>query len=293
MLLLGLIAAMVLTIAVTAPGCRWGAKKPPVPLSPAPTIQGLSPALYFPIQPGLRWEYQGTGNEFATYTNECVRAQGDLAQFRGKSGTTTGSLFKVTNDAVTRLARKELAEDRNLLTLTPEENYVLLKAPVVPGTSWANGSETRSIMSIGGVVDVPAGSFQDVVKVEVTTPGQTAKTYEYYARDIGLIRSEFGSGTTRVVSDLRLFAKGKVATPAPVVTQVPVGEAKAPPVRELIENPQVISQSADAMRVSFRVVRTYTPSTPGTPPVQTSDTIVVDLAKVNNVWTVRSVTGAE
>ena len=284
---------MVLTLVGAAPGCRWGARKPSVPLSPAPAVQGLSPALYFPVQPGLRWEYQGTGNEFATYTNQVVRAQGDLAQFRMKSGTTTGSLFRVNNDAVTRLARKELAEDRNLLTLTPEENYVLLKAPVVPGTSLANGSETRSIMSIGGVVDVPAGSFQDVVKVEVTTPGQTAKTYEYYARDIGLIRAEFGSGATRVVSDLRLFAKGTVATPPPVVTQVPVGEAKAPPVRELIENPRIIAQSADAMRVSFRVVRTYTPSTPGTPSVQTSDTVVVDLVKVGNVWTVRSVTGAE
>lgn len=288
-LLLCLIASLVISVALGTPGCRWTAKKPAVPLSPAPTVQGLSPTLYFPIQPGLKWEYQGTGNEFASFTNECLRAQGDLAQFRTVSGTTTGSLFSVTNDAVTRLARKELAEDRNLLTITPEEKVVLLKAPVVPGTSWANGSESRSIVSIGSVVDVPAGSFQDVVKVQVTTPGQTAQTFEYYARNIGLIKSESVSGSTRIVSDLKLFSKGKTAVapapaPAPAVTTPTAVEAKVPPVMESLEPPTVIAQAADSIKVRFRIIRSYNPMTPGNRPVQTSDTIVLQLTKQGGAW---------
>ena len=281
-----LVVLEVLLVTVGAPGCLAARKPAPAP-APAAVV-GPSPALFFPIQPGLKWEYQGTGNEYATFTNELIRAQGDLAQMRSISGTTTGSLFSVTNDTVTRLVRKELAQDRNLLTATPEEKVILLKAPLAPGTSWANGSETRSIVSVGNVIQVPAGVFQDVVKVQINTPGQTAQTFEYYARGVGLVKAEYVSGNNRVVSELKLFSKGQVAMAPPVQIQVPAGEAKVPPVKEVIEGASIVAQTPDSIRVGLRILRTYEPTTPGSRNVQTSDTVVIELMKQNGVWVVKS-----
>jgi hypothetical protein len=283
------VAAFALFMVTVAGGCVRAPARRPLPSAPQPA-QGPALTLFFPVQPGLKWQYQGTGNEFATFSQETVRSQGDKVQVRRDSGATVGILYSVTAGAVTRLIRKELAEDRDLLTAPAEENVVVLKAPLVIGTTWTNGTETRSIISTGVVLEVPAGTFQDVIKVQVTIQGQTAQTFEYYARDVGLVKVEYVSGETRIVSDLKLFSKGKVdpPKPAPAPAAVPSAPARVPPIAEAIRD-KSITQAENTVKVSFKIVRTYEPTVAGNRAVTTEDNVVVTLIKEGEQWKIESI----
>ncbi len=66
---------------------------------------------------------------------------------------------------------------------------VFLKDPVEEGQTWTDEWGTTEIVSVGGSVSVPAGSFQDVVGVKKQTP-EGDQTY-YFAKGVGPVKAEF------------------------------------------------------------------------------------------------------
>lgn len=70
--------------------------------------------------------------------------------------------------------------------LVANRDDIILKAPILEGTSWGDDDEGRyEIIKIGSIVETPAGSFETVI-VKYTNNDFTVK--EYYAKDIGLVK---------------------------------------------------------------------------------------------------------
>ncbi|MBA1334564.1 MAG: hypothetical protein HPY66_2413 [Firmicutes bacterium] len=174
--------------------------------APDEETPGIRPADFFPLELGLSWEYQGEGNEYASFTREVVFTDGNLGQIReDNGGTVTASVFKTDSEAVTLVYfLGEAYGDDNYLNSVPNSNVAILKAPLEVGTKWEEPNGTREIIDTNAAVSTPAGNFDQCIKVEIDNPNSTV--YEYYKKDIGLVKREFISGDTRVTSSLENFS---------------------------------------------------------------------------------------
>ncbi len=162
---------------------------------------------YFPAVPGNHWSYLGEGNEYASFTREAVYSKGNLVQFTtDNGGATTANIFEIGNDYIKSVyLEAESYEPGNLLeqSITPNDDTILLKEPLAVGTTWKNGGDKREIVSINTTLDTPAGSFNDCLKIKISTEYST--TYDYYQAGLGLIKSEFSSEGTIITSTLEEF----------------------------------------------------------------------------------------
>ncbi|QGP92633.1 hypothetical protein MGLY_20200 [Neomoorella glycerini] len=165
----------------------------------------VKPGDFFPLYPGSRWQYLGEGNEYATFKREVLYARGDRAQIReDNGGTVSAAVFKITEDAVTRVFfQGEAYEGTNFLDHEPGENVVILKAPLAAGTRWETPNGPREIVDVNATVDTPAGKFENCLKVKLEGIGSTI--FEYYNEGVGMVKREFISGSTRVTSTLESY----------------------------------------------------------------------------------------
>ncbi len=163
------------------------------------------PGQFFPLALGTTWEYQGEGNEFASFTREVIFASGDRYQTREDTGgTVMAMIYRVTDESVTRIySEGEVYENINLLDKEPNENTIILKSPLKVGTKWQRESGNCEITDIDASVETPAGKFDNCIEVKIT--GQNSTIYEYYKGGIGLVSREFSSEETKVSSRLKKF----------------------------------------------------------------------------------------
>lgn len=198
-----LITAMMLVL------CLGGCSSP----TPSPPAEdSLSPADYFPTAAGSRWEYEGQGNEYAAYVRELPFVQDHLAQFYvDNGGTVLAEIVEITDQAATRVFSEEEHYTReNLLEkgYTPNRETVLLKAPLTAGASWETEDSTREITADRETVTTPAGTFSDCLKIKIVYQDSEAVIYEYYAPEIGLVKSEFSSQESEISSRLEKYTLG-------------------------------------------------------------------------------------
>ena len=160
---------------------------------------------YFPLTKGSTWEYQGAGNEYASFRREVLFSKDDLAQIlEDNGGTVIAAIFKSTNTAVTRVfSRPETYDRTSLLDQPPSENTVILSTPLAVGTKWNSGGVEREIVAVDATVDSPAGKFVNCIKVRI--PGNDSTVFEYFAEGVGMVKREFISGEARVISTLKRF----------------------------------------------------------------------------------------
>lgn len=145
---------------------------------------------YFPSFSGLTYSYLGVGNEFATFLREIQFVEGEYLQLVDVSGTSLVRVYRITQEAVTELVRfEEFYEERSIIEeyKGKTEGTIILKAPLAVGTTWGE-DPVREIVAVGEEVTVPFGTFYDVVKIEVRHLESNATTYEYYAKNMGLIK---------------------------------------------------------------------------------------------------------
>jgi hypothetical protein len=165
------------------------------------------PGQFYPLTVGSTWEYEGAGNEFASFTRKVVFAQGNLAQTsEDNGGTVTTRIVQTNENAVTVVYFSgEDYQPQNKLAdgFTSNENDILLQAPVKVGTTWASKNANKSIVSITESIDTPAGKFDNCVKVKFT--GQNDTIYQYYKSGVGLVKQEFISGNTAITSTLKKY----------------------------------------------------------------------------------------
>lgn len=174
--------------------------------APAPELEGSEPGDYFPLTLGSTWQYLGDGNEYASFSREVLYAQGNKSQIKeDNGGTVSTSVYQVSADAVTRVYFSgEDYEPKNILDQSGNQDTIMLKAPVKPGTKWTAGTSTREIVSVSASVNTPAGKFDNCVQVKITENGST--TYEYFKNGIGLVKREFVVGNDKISSVLSKFA---------------------------------------------------------------------------------------
>lgn len=167
--------------------------------NPAP--QSLSIKDYFPIKENTKYVYQGTGNEYASYDVYIdYTSESKVQQRVNNGGTVVAKVIEVKDGKVTRLLSKgEVYYKENLLNEKGDEE-ILLMEPLVKGTSWKlKDSRVRTITDISKDVATPSGNYK---AIEVVTESGNDKTIDYYAKDVGLVKSVFTSGGSEITSSL-------------------------------------------------------------------------------------------
>ncbi|HEX6971440.1 MAG TPA: hypothetical protein VF234_04415 [Limnochordia bacterium] len=181
-----------------------------------PSERAPAASEYFPAAVGTRWEYAGSGNEFAAFTAEATHREGNLAQVVVMSGAAVAYVYEILPERVTeRLRRAEIDTVENFLHEKPTAPRDILRGPLAAGLEWTNpvpdpadpqgspAEETRRIEAVGITVETPAGRFERVIKVRIRGP-VGPDVVEYYAPGVGLVRREFLSEEP-VISELSRF----------------------------------------------------------------------------------------
>lgn len=173
-------------------GC---AKPAPTPIPPSPPGDGkptVNIAEYLPLKEGNKWIYEGIGNEFAGYTQEVTHEKDNTYQVVVYSGTITTNRYVVTEDSILNTYREPEAEEvKNLLDSPANFDGILLKLPLEVGNSWISDGNNCEIFSINSTVQVPAGTFSDCVVVKITYKDSGHSTFQYYKKNVGLVKSEY------------------------------------------------------------------------------------------------------
>lgn len=186
------------------------AEKPDTPSPVDPKEQPTAGRIqaYLPLAAGNTWSYRGEGNEYASFTRQVAYSEGNLTQIEeNNGGTITSSVFRVTEDTVTRVFfQGETYEAKNFLKEEPNDNTVILTKPLEVGNLWNDDQGTRQITELNANVETPAGRFDNCLVIEITSPN--SKILEYYKEGVGLVKREFRSNDTVVTSELESFKVG-------------------------------------------------------------------------------------
>ncbi|MEN6324941.1 MAG: hypothetical protein ABFD18_01840 [Syntrophomonas sp.] len=166
---------------------------------------------YFPLIAGSSWEYEGIGNEFASFNREVLFVSGKHAQIKeDNGGTVSTSIFTVSDDNIERVYFSgETYTPENLLPdkFSPNDNTIILKSPLKVGTSWGEGDNKREISSLDISTDTPVGKFPHCLQIK--SGGQDSTVYEYYSKGTGLVKREFISGEAKIISQLKKYISAK------------------------------------------------------------------------------------
>lgn len=156
---------------------------------------------YFPLKENVRYVYEGQGNEYAAYTimNDYL-AERKVQQRVDNGGTVLARVLEITDGKLVRLLSKEEAYYRENLLDERTESEILLMEPLIKGTSWnTSDSRTRTITETAAKVTTPSGNYE---ALEVTTQGPNGVTKDYYAKNIGLVKSVFTFEGNEITSSL-------------------------------------------------------------------------------------------
>jgi len=177
--------------------------KPPIEDSkPQDTKQTLTIRDYS-YKENTNYVYKGEGNEYASYNLFVDYIEGNRVQIRSNNGGTEMVKVLENNDGELTLlfSREETYYRENLIQSPVNNSEILLKEPLEVGTSWTLvDGRKRSITNVEVDVTTPAGA---VKALEVTTEGKDEnKTQDYYAPNIGLVKTIFTSDGVVVSSSL-------------------------------------------------------------------------------------------
>lgn len=161
---------------------------------------------YYPFKENTQMIYEGKGNEYASQDIMTDFIKDNLIQIRiDNGGTVMSRLIENKNGELTVLYNREefyYKDDLSTLDINSSaDKEILLKEPLVVGTSWTlpDGSK-RTITSTSASVATPAGSY---TALEVTTEGNNFKTKDYYALNVGFVKSIFISEDFEVSTTLK------------------------------------------------------------------------------------------
>jgi hypothetical protein len=164
---------------------------------------------YFPVKPNTRYVYEGSGNEYASYDVYVDYWKGSKAQRRVDNGGTVVAQVVEVKDGAAKIvyARAEAYYRENFLTAKANKSEILLKEPLRAGTKWKlpDGRERR-ITSTSAKISTPSGRY---TAVEVVTKSKDGTTTDYYAKNVGLIKSVFKAGDSEITSQLSAIEKDK------------------------------------------------------------------------------------
>lgn len=162
---------------------------------------------YFPFEVGNQWTYQGVGNEYASYNKQVLYKEGNKVQVVEENpGTRLVKIYDLKPDSVVVVySKEEFYEDENILETEENMQDIILQTPVEIGTIWESGDRTSEIVAKDVTIETPAGTFNNCIQVNNTYKDEENKFIEYYAPGIGLVKSEFIAGETKIISQLENY----------------------------------------------------------------------------------------
>jgi hypothetical protein len=167
---------------------------------------------FYPFKENVKYIYEGMGNEYASYHTTVDFVEGNRIQLRTNNGGS--ELVKVLENKDGQLTmilqRGECYYRENLTQNTGDKSEIILKEPLVKGTSWTLAdNRKRSITNVDVELTTPSGTYKTL---EVTTEGKEDKIIDYYATNIGLVKSVFTSNGTEISSTLKKVEENVVLT---------------------------------------------------------------------------------
>lgn len=168
-------------------------------LTPTPTITATPPPSgtsssisdYFAYKPNIKYVFEGKGNEYAAYTVFVDYIVGTKVQLRTDNGGTETVTVIENKDCQLSviLSKSEVYYRENLTNSTIGSPEIILKEPLVKGTTWTLPDKSkRFISNVDVEIKTKLGTYKTI---EVTTENKSGKTLDYYALNVGLVKSAF------------------------------------------------------------------------------------------------------
>jgi len=157
---------------------------------------------YFPFKENTKYDYEGRGNEYASYNVFVDYLTGNRIQLRSNNGgSETVKVLENKDGILTILLTKGECYYREDFTQKPNSNgEILLKEPLKIGTKWnISDDKKRYISNVGVKINTPLGNYETL---EVTTSAKDYKTLHYYAQNIGLVKTVFVLEADEITSAL-------------------------------------------------------------------------------------------
>jgi hypothetical protein len=158
---------------------------------------------YFPFKENIKYNFEGKGNEYASYSVWVDYIKNNRIQLRKNNGGTEAAVvLENSNGELKIIFSKEECYYREDFTSKPSnKDEILLKEPLKKGTAWTlSDGRKRYISNIDVPVTTDAGSYKTI---EVTTEDKNTKTIDYYALNIGLVKTVNSSNGTEITSSLK------------------------------------------------------------------------------------------
>lgn len=161
---------------------------------------------YFPLVGDTEYVYTGEGNEFASYyrVTDFLDQEKKRIQTRSNNGgTETVRVLEIKDGKLSVIEMiNECYYRENIMMNATVDNQaeVLLMEPLVEGTEWTlPDGRRRLITSTQTNIDTPYGNYK---AIEVTTEDEDGVSKDYYAYQVGLVKSVFASEDLEVFSSL-------------------------------------------------------------------------------------------
>lgn len=165
-----------------------------------PEADATELARYFPPK-NMKMIYNG-GFEGGGYSRTTEFIEGNKVQIKEIStGARVAVVYVLSEEAATIIFEKEVNEQEiSYINTAPNTNRIVLKGPIKVGTTWEQEAGRQStITGVGVEVLTPAGRYNTV---EVTTTIENRISKDYYAQDIGLVKSTYKAGDFEKQSEL-------------------------------------------------------------------------------------------
>jgi hypothetical protein len=190
----------------------------PTPTEPAKPTEPTTPNVvdkrdiktFIPLEVGNIWQYEGEGNEYASYTQEVEFQKDNRFQLSTDTGgTVMANIFELREDSIVNVFRKgEEYDHKNLLNQTNNLEVTLLKLPIAVGTKWISEENTYEIIDTNAKLTVPFGTFENCVVVKLIFK-DGSEQYMTYKDGVGMLQSEFRTGDSSIFSRLKSFMNKK------------------------------------------------------------------------------------
>jgi|GEM_PF-161130 len=178
-------------------------------LSESPKNSEAKVSDYFPLKKDVHMVYKGIGNEYAQYETYVDYIKESTVQVRHiNPGTTSIFVYELKDGLLKKVYSRGETYYRHDYTSLRDDEEILIKEPIKPGTSWTLKDGTvRTITAVDKNISTPAGSFS---AVEVTSKKPESTVIDYYAKDVGHVKRIFTSNneSNTVISELEKIESG-------------------------------------------------------------------------------------
>lgn len=145
---------------------------------------------YFPIQQNIKYIYEVIDEGlFYEVTSDYVNEDSIQLRIKGNDGVIVSAIQIKEGKAINKITKKEDHFRKNILNSYEfsQQEDILLMRPFEAGTEWTTAdNHPRKITNVESKVETAIGTFD---AIEVTTESPNKTTVDYYAKDVGLIKS--------------------------------------------------------------------------------------------------------